>query len=287
MPEARARRPRLRFGFVRRHRTGYVAPVHPIAFKLGTLTVHWYGILVATGFVLGLWLASRRGRRDGLPPEVIADLGTWLIVGAIVGSRALYVITFWDAEFSGRPWTDVLRIWRGGLVFYGGFIGAALAGFGCCLWKQVPAWKVADALAPSIALGFALGRLGCLMNGCCYGKPSDLPWAVSFPATHDTGGAPVHPTQLYDVTWALGLFAFLEWLYRHKRFNGQVFAVFIAGYAALRSAVELLRGDYGASQFRAGLTPAQQVGLGLLALAAWLYWSRARAARKASTVARE
>lgn len=242
----------------------YFLPVHPIAFQLGPLTIHWYGILIAVGFLLGVWTAGRRGLRHGLTPQNISDLAMWLLVGAIIGARLWHVVSYWDTEFKDRPIWDIFKIQNGGLVFYGGFIGAAIAGTIYGKWKKLPWFKTADALAPSIALGSVFGRMGCLMTGCCYGKACELPWAIRFPENHETHGAPVHPTQLYDSFANLLLYLGLAWLYRRKKFDGQVFAVFLVGYAILRSTVELFRGDYGTSEIHAGLTPGQLVSVGIV-----------------------
>jgi len=239
----------------------YFDRVHPIAHTFGPITLHWYGVLVAAGFLLGLWTASRRAPRAGVAGEMIADLGPWLIVGALVGARALYVATYWREQFAGGPVWEVFMIHHGGLVYYGGLAGAALA---CALYARIrhlPLWRVADVLAPSIALGSVLGRLGCLMNGCCYGRACALPWAVRFPEGHEThppgqSAVPVHPTQVYDALLNLALYGGLAWLFRQRKFDGQVFALYLMGYALTRSFVELFRGDYSADHLYAGLTPA-------------------------------
>jgi phosphatidylglycerol:prolipoprotein diacylglycerol transferase len=233
--------------------------------------------MVALGFAAGLWTASRRGLREFVPAEKVLDLGPWLIIGAILGARLLYVITFWQEEFAGKPIFSVLMVWRGGLVYYGGLIGASLA---CMLYarlKHLPLWKIADILAPSIALGQAFGRIGCLLNGCCYGRPCTLLWAIRFPEGNAAGAptTPVHPTEIYESLLDLGLYAALAWLFRRKKFEGQVFGVYLVSYAVLRSFVELFRGDYPANQlfFGGRVTPAQMAsvvilaaGVGLLAL---------------------
>src|SRR5687767_617879 len=146
--------------------TKLYSEVDPVAFKIGPLTIHWYGVLVALGFLIGLWMASRRGLREGIAPEKIMDIGPWLIIGTIIGARTLHVISYWDAEFAGKPWTEVFMVHKGGLVYYGGFIGATLTGIGYLTWKKLPVWKFGDILAPSIPVGYALGRMGCLANGC-------------------------------------------------------------------------------------------------------------------------
>jgi phosphatidylglycerol:prolipoprotein diacylglycerol transferase len=247
--------------------------VHPIALKFGALTVTWYGVMVALAFVAGLWTASRRAPSGGFSPESILDLGPWIIVGAILGARALYVITFWREQFSEAPFFEVFRVWRGGLVFYGGFAGAVVT---CIVWarlKSVAVWNLGDVLAPSIALGYAFGRMGCLLNGCCYGKACALPWAIHFPIGHESGAEAVHPTQVYDALAALAFYAFLAWRFRRRTFPGQVFVTYLWGYAILRFSVEFLRGDYPPEQHYLGgwATPAQVASL-LILLAGVLLW---------------
>ena len=135
---------------------------------------------------------------------------------------------------------------------------------------KMPLWKLADVLAPSIALGYVFGRLGCLMNGCCFGRACDLPWAVHFPADHETHGAGAHPTQLYEAALNLALYAALAWLFRRRKFDGQVFATYLVSYALVRSFVEMFRGDYPA--YTLGfITPAHWVSAGLLAAGVWLF----------------
>ena len=245
--------------------------MHPIAFHLGPLTVHWFGIALAVAFVTALWTAALRAPRSGIPAEKISDAGLWLILGAVLGARTLYVATYWNDSFAGQPITEIFMIQRGGLVFYGGLIGAALACIIFAKAQKLALWKIADILAPSIALGYAFGRCGCLFNGCCFGRECSLPWAIHFPTDHATAGAPVHPTQIYDSFLSLGLYAALAWLYRRKKFDGQVFATYLMAYAALRSFVEMFRGDYSEAHRHAGLTPAHLVSIGIFAAGVGLF----------------
>jgi len=261
--------------------------VHPIAFHLGPLPVHWYGVMVALAFLAGLWTASRRALRENIAPERIIDLGPWLIVGAIVGARILYVITFWREEFAGKPFVETIMVWRGGLVYYGGLMGASLGFILYARIKNLPLWKGADILAPSIALGYVFGRIGCLMNGCCYGRVCELPWAIQFPnqsnAWHqqlsqglvgpNDRSLPVHPTQVYESLLNLALYAGLAWLYRRKKFDGQIFATYLVCYAVLRSFVEMFRGDYPEYQRHLGgwVTPAHLVSVAILAAGVVLF----------------
>jgi len=250
--------------------------VHPIAFKLGPLTVHWFGVMIALAFLAGMWTAVRRAPRAGIAGELIADLVVpWLLLGGVLGARLLYIATYWHDSFAGQPWWEVFMIQRGGLVFYGGLVGASLASIIFARIKKIPLWRLADILAPSIALGSMFGRIGCLMNGCCYGRACDLPWAIRFP--EDNPAHPptylVHPTQIYDALLNLGLYLGLAWLFRRRKFDGQVFAIYLMCYAVTRSIVETFRGDYSDSHLHGGLTPAHLVGLGIFTAGTVLFFA--------------
>lgn len=244
-----------------------------IAFQVGGFNIYWYGVLVAIGFVVGLWTASRRALHAGIRSETVADLGPWLLLGTLVGARALYVVSYWREDFAGKPFWELFNIRGGGMVYYGGFIGASLA---CVLYvrlKKLALWKIADILAPSIALGYAIGRIGCLMNGCCYGYPTNLPWALHFPSDHETRGQGVHPTQIYESALSLGLYAALASLFRRRHFDGQVFAAYLVCYAVLRSFVEAFRGDYTTYYLGGHATPAQVLSLFIFAAGLFLWWT--------------
>jgi len=240
--------------------------VHPILFHVGSFPIHAFGVMTALAFALGLWTATRRARRVGLSGDVIADVTLWIMIGTLIGARAVYVITYWQEEFSGQPLREIFAIWHGGLVYYGGLIGATVAGAVYLRWKKLPLLKIADVLAPSIALGSVFGRIGCLLNGCCYGRASDLPWAVCFPEDNPLHPptTPVHPTEIYDSLLNLGLYALLAWGFRRKKFDGQIFAAYLVCYAFTRSFVEYFRGDYSDAHHHFGLTPAQLVSVPIL-----------------------
>ncbi len=217
--------------------------MHPVFLKLGDFTIAMYGVMVAIGFALGLWLAGRRAARERISPEQINNLGVWLIVAGMLGGKLFYIVFFWS-DFIGGWREEGIRSLREGFVFYGGFIGAALAGWFYTRTNKLPFLKLADIFAPSVALGHAFGRLGCFFNGCCYGKACDLPWAVKFPPPHVMHNIPVHPTQLYEVAGNLAIFTGLMLYHRHRRFPGQVWWFYMLAYGALRFAVEFFRGDY-------------------------------------------
>jgi phosphatidylglycerol:prolipoprotein diacylglycerol transferase len=231
--------------------------------------------MIALAFLVGLWTATRRARRANVSGEKVADVTFWLMAGAIVGARAVYVATYWKTEFAHQPLTEIFMIQRGGLVYYGGLIGAILAGSIYIRWKRLPLWKVADVLAPSIALGSVFGRMGCLLNGCCFGRVCHLPWAIRFPnqsipwqyqfqqglVGQNDPSLPVHPTELYDGLLNLVLYFGLAWLFRRRHFEGQVFATYLVGYALFRFVVEYFRGDYPPDHIHAGLTSGQLVSI--------------------------
>jgi phosphatidylglycerol---prolipoprotein diacylglyceryl transferase len=246
--------------------------VHPIAFQLGSFTIYWYGILTALGFFVAFLSASRRSVAAGLPPQAVADLAPWLIVGAIVGARALFVISYWKEYFADKPLWEIFMLSRSGLVYYGGLVGSCLATIIYCQIRKLPLWKVADTLAPSIALGHGFGRVGCLMTGCCYGRPTSLPWAIHFPHTHETAGAGVHPTQIYESTLNILLFLSLAWLFKRRKFDGQIFATYLVAYAVLRTFVEMFRGDYPKYYLGGIVTPAQLVSAAILIIGVALFW---------------
>ena len=246
--------------------------MHSIAFEIGGITIYWYGILTAIGFLAAFWTAARRAPRSGISPEAVSDMAPWLIGGAVVGARALYVFTFWKEEFANKPISEIFMLRRSGLVYYGGLAGASLATILYARIKKFQLWKIADIIAPSIALGHAIGRIGCLMTGCCYGRRCDLPWAIHFPPEHWTNGTGVHPTQLYESLLNFGLFFSLDWLFRRKKFDGQVFAAYLMAYAVLRTFVEMFRGDYSVHYVGGVFTPAQLVSGAILVLGLVLFW---------------
>lgn len=236
--------------------------------------------MMALAFLAGLWTATRRARRANIPGDRIADVTLWLMLGAILGARIVYVTTYWKQEFADQPFAEVFMIQHGGLVYYGGLIGAVVAGIIAIRCLKLPLWKTADVFAPSIALGSVFGRIGCLLNGCCYGRTCDLPWAITFtnPQANKYSntplGVPLHPTEIYDALLNLLLYFFLAWMFRRKQFDGQIFATYLILYAVFRSIVEYFRGDYPDDHIHAGLTSAQLVSVPIfitgLALAAIL-----------------
>jgi len=254
--------------------------MHPILFRLGPITVHTYGVLLALAYLAGMAVVSAEARRLGADRERVMDWMFWGIIGAIIGARLLYVAI--NGGYYLRHPAEIIAVWNGGLVYYGGVAGGAVASVIYLLPRRLPAWQYADLVAPAAALGQGIGRWGCLAAGCCYGKPTGVPWAIHF---HDAAslaptGVGLHPTQIYDSLAGFTLFAILWAFRRHKRFDGQVMLLYLALYSVARTTVELFRGDGERGLVLHGtLSTSEIISAGVILAAAILYLYRQRAAR--------
>lgn len=249
--------------------------MYPILFKIGPLTVHTYGLMVASGILVGVALTEFLFRREGGEPGKIVDMALVAIIGGIIGARAMFIIVNLD-YFLNNP-LETLMIWRGGLVFYGGLAGGILGLITAVYLHGIQLLRTLDISAAGLAIGHALGRIGCFSAGCGYGKPTDLPWAVTFtdPRSLATGvlNTPVHPTQLYSFAALLLLALYLVWLHSRKRFHGQMMSAYLIIYSIFRFSVEFLRGDPRGSMeiFNITLSTSQIVSLAVLPLGVVLY----------------
>ncbi|MDM8541203.1 prolipoprotein diacylglyceryl transferase [Desulfococcaceae bacterium HSG9] len=241
--------------------------MYPTLINLGMFSIHTYGLFIAIGFLAAMFLARREALRVSLDPEKITDLAFYILIAAIVGSRLFYVFTAPEA-FLENP-LEIFKIWKGGLVFFGGFIAALATALICMKKYSLPIWLTCDLLVPSLALGHFFGRMGCFFAGCCYGKQCDLPWAVTFshPESLAPTGVLLHPTQLYSSMSNLIIFSILWFWRRRKTFDGQVFWIYILLYGIMRSLIEQLRDDFrGATVFDL-LSLSQTIGLFLAIIA--------------------
>ena len=265
--------------------------MHSILFEIGPLTIHTYGVMMALGFLLGLGSWTLLARREGRDFAFCSDLLFWIMVTGILGARAAYVMTEWS-YFAAHP-LEIVRVDRGGLVYYGGMLSAGLALVVFARRRRIALPALMDFVITAVPLGHALGRVGCFLNGCCYGARFDGPWAVRFPAQSlpwedelHAGligpGAPMslplHPVQLYESALNLAVFALLAWHYRRQRVHdGQTLALYLLTYPLGRLALEFLRGH---EQVWVGvLTDAQVVSLGLLGVGLLLALRAARRKR--------
>ncbi|HEY6805050.1 MAG TPA: prolipoprotein diacylglyceryl transferase [Pyrinomonadaceae bacterium] len=221
--------------------------MYPEIFHIGSFPINTYGVFLAIAFLCAIMVAVRLGARDGLPREKIYDLSLWMLLASLVGSKILMLFT--EPEYRDHPAQLIsLDFLRSGGVFYGGLIGAILMGYYLINRYKLPWWKTADACAPGIAIGNFFGRQGCFAAGCCWGKPTTLPWGVKFTQLgHEITGVPtdayLHPTQLYESFAMLIVFFFLLWLHKHKKFSGQVILVYALLYSIVRFSIEFVRDD--------------------------------------------
>lgn len=221
--------------------------MYPELFRIGSFPINTYGVFLALAFLCAILIAVRLARRDGLPAEKIYDLSLWMLLAGLVGSKILMLFT--EPEYRENPALFLsLDFLRSGGVFYGGLLGAVLAGYFLMKRYKLPWWKTADACAPGIAVANFFGRQGCFAAGCCWGKPTTLPWGVKFTEKgHEITGVPIdaylHPTQLYESFAMLLAFLFLLWLHKRKRFDGQVILAYALLYSAIRFAIEFVRDD--------------------------------------------
>ncbi|MFC1617899.1 prolipoprotein diacylglyceryl transferase [Patescibacteria group bacterium] len=243
-------------------------PYGPITeFAIGSFKIQSWGLMVALGFLVGIWLIMYQAKKEGYKREKLLDLILVIFISAIIGSRVFYVFLFWS-EFSGN-WLDAFKVWQGGMVFYGGFIFAILGWIVYAKVKKLNFWKLADWGAPALALGLAIGRIGCHLIRDHIGIPTTLPWGVEFE------GVIRHETAMYSVLANLIIFLLLWfWLRKLKLPTGYLFAIYLIWYSVTRIIIDFLRaydlshadprffasGDFG------GMTISQIISLGIVAI---------------------
>lgn len=218
----------------------------PVLLQIGPFRLYGYGVFIALGFVLGIVYSWREARRVGVDPQRILDLGFWILISAIVGARILFIITMWR-EYLKFP-LEVFMVWKGGLVYYGGILLSIAVSVWYIRRHRMPVLKTLDILGAAFLLGETAGRWGCFSAGCCFGKPTSLPWGMIFDdprslVDEKLQGIPIHPTQLYASLAALCIFLFLQWYKGRQSFPGQVGFTGLLLYALERFGIEYLRGD--------------------------------------------
>jgi phosphatidylglycerol---prolipoprotein diacylglyceryl transferase len=273
--------------------------MYPVIFQtdlFGLLSEPWslhtYGLLIAAGFLLAMMMAKRQAEREGEDPDRIVDLSFYVLLAGLVGSRVVFILTKLE-DYTRNP-IEIVMFWRGGLVWYGGFIGAALFMLYYTRRYQVSFLKFTDIIIPYMALAHAFGRLGCVAAGCCFGRPAEgLPWAIQFPigsmAHHQqqidnligmtAPSLPVHPTQLYEAGFEMLMFWLLLLVRPHKRVHGQLFLMWMAIYPIARSFIEIYRGDKERGVY--GLLSTSQyisIVVGLVAIGLYVYLRKRQAA---------
>jgi len=242
----------------------------PKLLELGPFTVYSYGVLLAAAYLFALYMAVRRARARGIDGDRVLDMGIYIIISALVGAKLLLLIVDFDV-FRKNP-AELWTLARSGGVFYGGLIVATAVGIWFARKHRLPMWRTADACAPAIALGHVVGRMGCLLAGCCWGRPTDLPWGITFSNLFAASnvGTPLHvalhPTQLYDAAAELVILLLLTGTERKgKPFAGRTFWLYMLLYAASRFSIEFFRGD--PRGMMGGFATSQLIGIGLAPLA--------------------
>ncbi len=252
--------------------------MHPKILDIGPVTIHTYGLLLAVAFIVGIWLTSRNGRRAGIDPDAMWNMGLIIIFAALVGAKVLLFLS--DFSYYSQNPREIfsLSTLRSTGVYYGGLLLALAASAWYLRRAQLPGWKVADLAAPGIALGQAIGRLGCLSAGCCFGKPTQLPWGITFTDryAYDNIGVPLnvplHPTQLYEAGATFLLFVFLQWRLYRKHFTGQIILEYLLLYAGARFIIEFFRDDDRGFLFRGLLSTSQFIGIVAILAAVVLFF---------------
>ena len=242
--------------------------MYPTIFQIGWFELSSFGVMVAVAMLIGAQLAARAFEDTGLPREAAWSVLTWCILGGLLGSK-LWFVAEQMARYPGTPLLDHL-LSRAGLTWYGGLVGGALAGYLGLRSNGIAPLRGFNAAAPTLALGHAIGRIGCLLVGDDYGRPSDVPWAIAFPNGTPPTEVPVHPTMVYETLWLLPA---ALWLWRRRSSSPFLFGEYLVLSGAGRFWIEILRTN---PPLIGGLSNAQVVGLAfvLIGSAGWLYFYR-------------
>ena len=256
----------------------------PRLFQIGSFGLPTYGVLVATGVLVGLWISVRNSEKQGIKAENAWDFGIALVLAGILGAKILYIILDWrSGHIYGQNLREIFTLdtLQAGGVFSGGLVAAFLTAWWFLRRHQMPALATCDAFAPGLAMGHAIGRLGCFAGGCCYGKPTDHWWGVTFtnPLANQLVGTPLghalEPTQLFESAVELGIFLLLTWMFRRKKFDGQVFGGYLFLYGVARFFLEFIRDDPGrGSVFGGVLSGTQLISIGLVLGGALIWYFR-------------
>lgn len=239
----------------------YNALNFPKDYTIHNVNIYAYGLMLTIAFIVGTIITIRVAAREKIPAEIVLDLVTFIIIGAIIGARLLYVLLKFS-EYKENP-TSVLYITQGGLSVHGGVLGGMIAAWIYIAYRKLKYWHIADMVAPQLALGLAIGRIGCFLNGCCYGVPTSNPqawYAVIFPDnphTGLTGGVPRHPAQLYESALSFLIFLYLRSFYKNRKFEGHVFLMWVGLYSVARFIQEFYRFNESSEVIFGFITVAQ------------------------------
>lgn len=267
--------------------------MHPILFQAGSITIYTYGVLVATGVVVGLLYARRQAPRAGLDPEKTWNMGIYAVLVALLLAKVWLLFSSWNYYIAHPREIFSIATFESGGTFYGGVLGAILTFVLYSIVQKMPLISVLDTYAAALPLGHAIGRLGCFAAGCCYGKPTTMPWGITFtnPSAAQVAGTPLgvrlHPTELYESAAESLNFAILLWLGGRQRFKGQILGTYFVLYGFERGTIEFFRGDPGRTMLvNNSVSLMQVVSVGLILTGAFL-WYRGLRGASGSAVFRE
>ncbi|MDH7577896.1 MAG: prolipoprotein diacylglyceryl transferase [Bacillota bacterium] len=243
--------------------------MHPVLFQLGGLRVYSYGFFVALGLLAAVWWLAKKVAKEGRSPQIVIDLALLVLIAGVIGARLAFILLYDPGFYLSHPW-HIFMLQEGGLAFYGALVFGLATAFFYLRIARLSVLSFFDLASPALALGYAIARIGCFLNGCCYGKPTELPWGVVFTAVDDL---PRHPTQLYSLLAGLSIFMILEFFIPRARFRGQIFSLLLILYGLSRALIELFREN---AQLPGGAGIAALAALILAAAGGLLYFYLAR-----------
>ena len=253
----------------------------PQLFHIGRFFLPTYGVLVSLGVLVGLWVSVRNSQKQGINPDDAWNFGILVVLSGIVGAKILYIINDWSTYAAHPREIFSLNTLQAGGVFSGGLVAAFVAAVWYVRKRHMPPLATCDAFAPGLAIGHAIGRVGCFAAGCCYGKPTTHLWGLTFtnPVAHDLVGTPLNqalePTQLFESAVELANFFILMWMFRRKKFDGQVFGAYLILYGVARFFLEFIRDDPGrGSVFGGAMTGTQLISIFLVITGGLIWWLR-------------
>lgn len=290
--------------------------MYPILFNVGPVSIYGYGLMIAVGFGFALLVLSWTSKRDGLPSSRILDMAFWTVLAGVLSSRLLYVLIRID-KYWERP-LDAIKLWEGGLTFYGGLIGGLIVGYFFVRRYKLPVWRTLDQIGPALAIGQGFGRIGCFLAGCCWGKATNVAWAVRFPPesivwrsapelrdisswsnwapgffdfhlpSFEIMTVPIHPTQAYMAVSLFVMFGILMWFRKYRRYDGQLVLLYGLLHSTMRLIMESIRGDFFPKPVVFGLlSETQLVAILMMATSIILMFILSRRARKPAEVQAE
>jgi phosphatidylglycerol---prolipoprotein diacylglyceryl transferase len=252
--------------------------VFPQLFHIGHFSLPTYGFLVALGVLAGLWVSVRNSEKQGINPDNAWNFGIVVVLCGIIGAKVLYIINDWSTYAANPREIFSLDTLQAGGVFSGGLLAAFMGAAWYIRKHRMPALATCDAFAPGLALGHAFGRVGCFSAGCCFGKPTDHFWGVIFtnPLAYSISGTPLNvrlePTQLFESAVELVIFVILTWLFSRKKFDGQIFGLYLMLYGIARYFLEFIRDDPGRGSVFGGIMSGTQLIAILLVLGGGVIW---------------